>query len=146
MFRLGRQVESALLAIKALNEAFGEDVSISDICLKFGLSKNTLSKVMQSLSNSKLIESSRGIRGGYKLLQPLSKISFFQVLDSLGEIKNLSCRKNNSCSLFKNCSISSPLIQWERSFENHLKSTFLNKLLYENNTYPKNPLIFNRSL
>ncbi len=146
MFRLGRQVESALLAIRVLNEAFEKDVSISDICLKFNLSKNTLSKVMQSLSNYKLIKSSQGTKGGYRLLQPLNKISFFQVLDSLGEIKNLSCRKDNSCSIFKNCSISSPLIQWERSFENHLKNTFLNELLYENSTYSNNPLTLNRNL
>jgi Rrf2 family protein len=131
MIRLGRQVESALIAIKALNESFGSDVPISDICLKYGLSKNTLSKIMQSLSSSKLIESSQGTRGGYKITTPVEGISFFDVLDSLGEIKNLKCRDGESCSLSNNCSISSPLVKWELKFEEHLKSTPLSELLYD---------------
>lgn len=145
MFRLGRQVESALLAIKALNEASGKDVPISDICLNYGLSRNTLSKVMQSLSSYKLIESSQGTCGGYKLSRPLREISFFQVLDALGEIRNLKCREGEDCSLAENCSISSPLIKWELNLEKHLKSTFLNKLLYDT-TLSYNPSFVNRSL
>ncbi len=147
MFRLGRQVESALLAVKALNEASGKDVPISDICLNYGLSKNTLSKIMQSLSAHKLIESSQGTRGGYKLMQPLNETSFFELLDALGEIKNLKCREGDSCSLSENCSISSPLIKWELNFENHLKNTFLDELLYEQAPLNTNiSLDLNRSL
>lgn len=139
MIRLGRQVESALIAIKALNEAFGSDVPISDICLKYGLSKNTLSKIMQSLSSSKLIESSQGIRGGYKITTPVEEMNFFDVLDSLGEIKNLKCRGDESCTLSQNCSISSPLIKWELKFEEHLKNTPISELLYDSSSSTPHP-------
>lgn len=136
MFRLGRQVESALLAIRAIDEMDGKETPISDICLKFGLSRNTLAKVMQSLSAQNIVESTQGTRGGYKLSSSLDKISFFQVLEALGEIKNLKCRHGESCSLSGNCSISSPLIKWELNFENHLKSTFLSELLYDKSSTP----------
>lgn len=135
MFRLGRQVESALLAVKALYEANGGDVPVSDICSKYGLSKNSLAKVMQSLSSHNLIESSQGTRGGYKLKEQIESLSFYQVLDALGEIRNLKCRDNNeTCSLSENCSISSPLIKWEKSFEDHLKDTKVLSLIYETPT------------
>ncbi len=135
MIKLGRQVESALIAIKALNDSSGLEVPISDICLKYSLSKNTLSKVMQSLSSSKIIESSQGIKGGYKMAKKIELISFYDVLNSLGEIKNLKCRDNeNNCSLSNSCSISSPLIKWELKFEDHLKNTPVSELLYDSPT------------
>jgi len=133
MFRFGKQVESALLALKALSGLKGEGLAISEICLKHGLSKNTLSKVMQNLHAAKILESSQGLRGGYKLQRNLRLISFYEVLDALGEIKKLKCTNNETCDLVQNCSISSPLQIWEKRFEENLKSTSLYELLNGNN-------------
>jgi|GEM_PF-583697 len=135
MFRFGKQVESALLALKALSEQKTQGLPISEICSKHGLSKNTLSKIMQSLQAAKILDSSQGLKGGYKLQRDLDFISFYEVLDALGEIKKLKCSEGESCNLVENCSISSPLQNWEREFEQHLKATSLNKLLNtEDNT------------
>ncbi len=144
MFRLGRQVESALLAIKGIAEMNGKEIPISEICLKYGLSKNTLSKALQALASHNIVQSAQGTRGGYKLKIPLKEVSFFQVLEALGEIKRLKCRIGESCSLSGNCSISSPLMKWELNFENHLKSTFLSELLYDKPS--SQPSTINRSL
>jgi len=129
MFRFGKQVESALLALKALDESNGLGSSTSEICSKHGLSKNTLSKIMQALHSAHIVCSQQGLNGGYFLQKPLFQISFFEVLNALGEIKKLSCSDNKACSLVENCSISSPLQNWEKKFEAYLKATNLNELL-----------------
>lgn len=129
MFRFGKQVESALLALKALSEHKESGLAISEISIKFGLSRNTLSKIMQSLQTSKILASSQGLKGGYKLQRGLELISFYEVLDALGEIKKLKCSDGDACNLVENCSISSPLKKWERDFEQSLKATSLAKLL-----------------
>jgi len=131
MFRFGKQVESALLALKALAECTESGLPISEICSKHGLSKNTLSKIMQSLQSASILGSSQGLKGGYKLQKRLEQISFFEVLDALGEIKKLNCSENKNCNLVENCSISSPLQSWEKQFEEHLKATNLDQLLNE---------------
>lgn len=131
MFRFGKQVESALLAVKALSQSSGLEISISEICLKHGISKNTLSKIMQNLQSHGLVASSQGLKGGYRLLEPLRKIDFYRFLEALGEIKKLTCSENEDCSLFKNCTISSPLLKWERKMEQQLKNTSLEELLSE---------------
>lgn len=131
MFRFGKQVESALLAVKALSTSFGSGLSISEICLQHGISKNTLSKIMQNLQSHGLVSSSQGLKGGYRLSRPLEKIDFYSFLEALGEIKKLTCNENEDCGLFKNCSISSPLLKWEKKMEQELKSTSLKELLVE---------------
>ena len=138
MFRFGKQVESALLALKALSDRSASGLSISEICVKHGLSKNTLAKVMQSLHSAQIVGSFQGQKGGYRLQRGLAEISFFEVLAALGEIKKLHCSEHSNCSLADNCSISSPLQKWERKFEQQLKSTFLLELLCEDS---KNHLV-----
>jgi Rrf2 family protein len=137
MFRFGKQVESALLALKALGELKGEGLPISEICAKHGLSKNTLSKIMQNLQSANILDSSLGLKGGYKLQRHLKDISFYDVLDALGEIKKLKCSNNETCDLVQNCSISSPLQTWEKQFEESLKSTSMETLLNEKNSSGK---------
>jgi len=129
MFRFGKQVESALLAVKALSLTQGSGLSISEICLKHGISKNTLSKAMQSLQTHKIISSSQGLKGGYTLEQGLENINFYDFLEALGEIKRLTCHEKDECTLFKNCTISSPLLKWEKKAEQYLRETNLAELL-----------------
>lgn len=132
MFRLGKQVESGLMALKALHESGQEGLSISGICRKHHFSKNTLAKIMQGLQNGEILKSSQGSRGGYTLAKPLEAISFYDFLEALGEIKPLQCRRQEApCQIQETCTISSPLLKWERSLENHLKSTSVQDLLYD---------------
>lgn len=130
MFRFGKQVESALIALKDLNES-PNGLSTADICDQHGLSRNTLAKIMQSLLASGILRSEQGLKGGYALNKSFEKISFYDVLDSLGEIKNLPCFENSSqCVIHPSCTISSPLLKWEKKMMTELKKTSLKSLLY----------------
>ena len=100
--------------------------------------KNTLSKAMQSLQTHKIISSSQGLKGGYTLKKDLNEISFYDFLEALGEIKRLTCHEKEECTLFKNCTISSPLLKWEKKAEQYLRETNLAELI-ENTPAQKQP-------
>ena len=148
MFKLGKQVETALMALKDLHEK-PEGLSISFIAEKNGLSKNTLSKLLQSLMNKELLISAQGVKGGYKLLKPIEEIRFYDLLMALDEIKPLTCTTHVGCALEGQCSIKSPLQQWEARFLNFLKETSIKDLVsstQEMNFNPQNPIPHSRSL
>lgn len=123
MFRLSKQVEYALMALSDLSES-GSSVAVSDIAQKRGISKNSLSKVMQNLQLGELIKSKQGIAGGYEVAANLKEVSLYDILVLFGEIKKLGCSEDNSkCLISENCNIKTPLKVWESEFEKFLKST-----------------------
>ena len=128
MFKVGKQVETALMALKALDEN-PQGASISFISEQNGLSKNTLSKLLQTLMNKEFLTSAQGVRGGYKLIKSLELISFYDLLFALDEIKPLTCSAGLNCALEHQCSIQSPLKEWETRFLNFLKETSVKDLV-----------------
>ena len=137
MFKLGKQVETTLMAIKDLHEN-PDGLAISHIAKKNNLSKNTLSKLLQGLMNKKFLISAQGVQGGYKLIKPIHKIRFYDLLLALDEIKPLICTTDLGCALEKQCSIKSPLQQWEARFLNFLKETSIEDLISSSNS-PHSP-------
>ena len=133
MFKVGKQVETALLALKEL-EYSSSGSSISSISEKHKLSKNTLAKVLQTLLNSGHLKSSQGVKGGYSLIKPLSEISFYELLNELNEVKRLTCHSKEGCQLQNTCTIKSPLKAWEKRFEDFLKSTPVSDLVSQDKT------------
>lgn len=68
-----------------------EPVSIADISLSSGVSKNYLEQLLRSLRTAKIVISTKGREGGYYLSRPLSEISYYEVFVALeGELK-LTC-------------------------------------------------------
>ncbi len=123
MFRLSKQVEYGLMALSDLTESGGA-LSVSEIAQKRGVSKNTLSKVMQTLQLGELIQSRQGVAGGYVVKQDLHDLSLYDLLVLFGEIKKLNCsEESNACEISEKCNIKTPLKVWEQEFEKFLKST-----------------------
>lgn len=111
----------ALIALAELSGERSGHRSVSEIAQKRGLSKNTLSKVLQTLAAQGYIESIQGNRGGYALLNKAREAHFFQLLVDFGEYQSLSC--STGCEINPLCNIKSPLTFWEQKFENFLKGT-----------------------
>lgn len=66
-----------------------------------GLPKEYLSKALQSLSQAKLVDSTLGPSGGYRLSRPAAEISFLDVVEAVeGKERTFVCnniRTNNPC-------------------------------------------------
>ena len=70
----------------------------------------TVAKILKSLSKSGLLDSHRGVKGGYRLARAAEEISVAEIVDSMeGEIAITECsvHADNSCELESWCPITS---------------------------------------
>lgn len=100
-----KKCEYALQAI--LFMAASEDDCIcpaEEISKKLDIPKEFLSKILQSLTESGLIESKKGKGGGFKLARHPSKIKLIDIVEAIDGLESF-----NSCVLgFPNCSDINP--------------------------------------
>lgn len=79
----------------------GRYISTKALAEFHGLPKEYLSKALQSLSQAKLVESTLGPSGGYRLARPAAKVSFLDVVEAVeGKERSFVCsniRANNPC-------------------------------------------------
>lgn len=67
-------------------------IPVSEISEKLNLSENYLEQLVRLLKKDKLIKSSRGPKGGYKIMRDLSEISIGEILRSLeGDMTTSEC-------------------------------------------------------
>ena len=79
----------------------GRYISTKALAEFHGLPKEYLSKALQSLSQAKLVESTLGPSGGYRLARPAAEVSFLDVVEAVeGNERSFVCsniRANNPC-------------------------------------------------
>ena len=101
---------------------YGKDhyVSLNDISLRQEISVKYLEQIMRLLIGNKLIKSTRGINGGYKLREDPSKITTLMVLEALeGDLTPLECINDREfCS---RCSVCYTHSFW-KDFDDHMRS------------------------
>jgi len=70
----------------------GRLVPLSEICERYGVSDTHLAKIFQTLVKAGLLESSRGVNGGFALAKPANKISPLDVIQAIeGPIVEAGC-------------------------------------------------------
>ena len=106
---------------------YGKDqyVSLNDISLRQEISVKYLEQIMRLLTGHKLVKSTRGINGGYKLREDPSLITTLMVLEALeGDLTPLECINDKEfCS---RCSICYTHSFW-KDLDNHMRS-YLNSI------------------
>lgn len=110
MFKLNRKVEYALIALKHMvHKRPGELTSAKEIAETYGCSFDTIARVLQTLAQKNWLQSNQGAAGGYLIVKDLSKMSFYDLSESLmGPIKLVKCI-SSSCKIKSNCNIVSPV-------------------------------------
>jgi len=73
------------------------------------LSLPTVSKILKLLADAALIESMRGVNGGYRLLHHPSEISLLQIMAAIEGPVTLTecCDENSHCSIMQRCQMRS---------------------------------------
>ena len=124
-------------AVMALTDLANYDVkgpvSLRDISLRQNISLMYLEQIFLKLKKNKIVISSRGIKGGYKLSRPPSNIKLSEILFAVDEkIKTVKCNK----FLKKGCNGKSIKCNthhlWDE-LEIHINSFFENKYLSDLN-------------
>ena len=88
------------LAVHGKNQA----VSISSIAARQNLSESYLEQLISKLKKAGIVNSIRGINGGYRLSRNAGEISVGDILRALeGDLKVVDCQDDHGCDLYDSC-------------------------------------------
>jgi Rrf2 family protein len=91
--RLSRKGEYALRAMIVLAQDYGEGpVRIQDIAARERIPRKFLEQILLDLKRAGLVQSRRGVGGGYLLLREPGKVTFAEIVRTIdGPLAPLSC-------------------------------------------------------
>jgi len=104
--RLSRPVDYALRAMRYLATLpEGEEATRSTLSGHLGAPEPFLAKVMRKLTVAELVESRRGVGGGYCLSRPAEQISMLQVVEAVEGSAGLNAcfLSSDACSCERPC-------------------------------------------
>lgn len=113
MNKINRKVEYALMGLKHMHQKpQGQLTTIKEICAAYGAPFDATSRVMQLLVQRNWLKSEQGAHGGYQVTQDLSKVSFYELIETLlGPVGIAKCLHSpaETCELRETCNILSPM-------------------------------------
>ena len=111
MFKLNRMTDYAIVVLGALAHRQGEILATAQLAELTGLNQPTVAKVAKTLMAADLLETQRGVHGGYRLAQPASATSLVQIVEAMeGPIAvndcvdgaQAPCAVSNCCFMSRN--------------------------------------------
>jgi len=86
MFKINKKIIYSLLALKYIaNKKSASLTSAQEISDSFHIPFDTTAKVLQSLHRINILDSTKGVKGGYQLNKKLSEISYLDILKTVNE-------------------------------------------------------------
>lgn len=137
MLKVNKKVEYALIALKYISDQNIEKVtslvSAREICENFDTPFDTTAKVLQIMNNNGILDSIKGIKGGYTLKSNLKDVTYIQLEEMIeGKVINDFCSKQKGvCNLFESCNIVKPVANLNNKVNKMLKAITLHELLIE---------------
>lgn len=127
MLSISKQTDYAvelILALSKLKES--ELLSLRVFSTQSTISFLFLQRIAKSLREAGIIESVRGINGGYRLLKPAACISFREIIEAVqGPFAVLACTKKEACELESMCTAKHSLRAVEAEITELLSSRFI---------------------
>jgi Rrf2 family protein len=138
--KLGNQVEWAIHCMELLARAPGDIYIPTKVLAKFhGIPKEYLSKAMQSLALSNIVEGTLGPKGGYRIAKDPSKINLLEIVEALeGKKRTFNCQEirfNNPCLKKEQkkkgttCMIASAMYQADEAWRKVLRNKKLSDIV-----------------
>ena len=83
MFKLNRMTDYAIVVLGALARRRGEILAAAQLAGLTGLNQPTVAKVAKALVAADLLDTQRGVHGGYRLLREAGIISLVQIVEAM---------------------------------------------------------------
>ncbi|MDB4599721.1 SUF system Fe-S cluster assembly regulator [Alphaproteobacteria bacterium] len=131
MLRLNRMTDYAIVVLGALAHRHGDVVATAHLAELTGLAQPTVAKVSKILSAADLVETQRGVRGGYRLIKASADISLVDIVEAMeGPIAVTDCvDEAQAASAISNfCFMSSPSSHVNLAIRNALNDVSLEDL------------------
>jgi Rrf2 family protein len=126
--RISMKTDYGLIALKHMAAQRGNGlVNAKEMAAKFNLPPNLLAKILQSLSQSGIIEAQKGSGGGYRIARDPEDITLTEIFESIeGPVHMIMCSSHDgNCSVEDSCTIRNGLITLERKFAEFFDSITL---------------------
>ena len=113
MLRVSRLTDYATVVMTSLAAHPVDVLSTAQIADETHLELPTVSKLLKALGHARLVESFRGVNGGYRLARPAGTISLAEIVEALeGPIGMTECSvAEGQCELESQCSVRG---SWQR--------------------------------
>jgi FeS assembly SUF system regulator len=107
MLKISKLTDYAIVVMAYLAKSAEQTYSAAVIAQSVQLSVPTVSKILKILLSAQLVNSSRGMDGGYILAKRTADISLAQIIAAFeGELALTECIKvNNGCGIQFNCTL-----------------------------------------
>ena len=127
MLKLTKKVEYALMSVVYISEQGDEKLSSAkEIALANSIPSEILAKTLQRLASLNIIESVKGPKGGYKIIENINKINIIDFIEMLeGPVGLTDCSTFTPCNQECNCIIKDPMIIINNEVINTLKKITL---------------------
>jgi len=113
--------------------AQGEDVvaSVSEIAGRMRIPKSFLAKILQRLMREGIVESIRGVNGGFRLLKDPAHITLLEVLTAIQGVAPVnSCAiDKRRCSMSSHCVVHPVWLDIRREIERRLATQTITSLI-----------------
>jgi Rrf2 family protein len=120
-----------MMTFLATHSANGEVISASRLASENKIPYELGRKLLQKLCKAKLLESVRGLNGGFRLIKKPSEISLWDVITILqGEIYMNKCQADkHECELASACQVTGALKNIQQLLNDQLKGLSLKQVL-----------------
>ena len=121
------------LKFMVTEKSSGDLVTVREICQRFNCPFDTISKVMQVMSERGILHSLQGVKGGYRLAKALSEISFMELYMVVEKKKHTDfCfSPYGPCVFISTCNIMGPLGRLYYQLNNYFSDLSLQDLLFD---------------
>lgn len=131
MLRLSKKVEYGLMALLHMDEEPQDGwVSAKELAEQHQIPPELLGKVLQALTRAGLTQAMLGAHGGYRLQQPLAKMTLGDVLAAVdGPLQLVKCQDDpGACDHYKTCTIRRPVDDMQRQLAEYVQAFRLDRL------------------
>jgi Rrf2 family protein len=114
MLKLSKKVEYALISLIHMDSTGRSGlVTARELSERYNIPGEILGKVLQALTRVKLVESTQGAKGGYRISRPLEQVTLGQVIEAVElPVYLVTCQDDpDSCSQYCACNIRDPVLR-----------------------------------
>lgn len=127
MLKISKLADYAIVIMNTIATDPSALLSATDIAAKTTIAEPTVSKLLKMLTQANLLNSQRGMHGGYELIQPANTITVASIIEAIdGKIAMTECEKSDGCcAVASNCTVSSNWQKISRAIRNALSDISL---------------------